>query len=83
MDVTRFGGTDGSHREKPRGTGHAILSAKDVISGPFAVINADDWYGSHSFQIMADALEQVNATQSCMVGYQLTQTLSPHGSVNR
>ena len=79
MDVTRFGGTDGSHREKPRGTGHAILSAKEVISGPFAVINADDFYGSPAFYQMSKALETVQANDCIIVAYQLDRTLSPYG----
>jgi NDP-sugar pyrophosphorylase family protein len=83
FDVTRFWGNDGSHREKPWGTAHAILSAKEVISGPFAVINADDYYGQSSFGAMAAALDEVSPTQSCMIGYILENTLSPYGSVNR
>ncbi len=83
FDVTRFGGNDGSHREKPWGTAHAILSAKDLISGSFAVINADDFYGPESFYSMAKALEVVSNSKSCMIGYVLENTLSPYGSVNR
>lgn len=83
MDVTRFWGTDWSHREKPWGTAHAILSAKEMISVPFAVINADDFYGPASFVAMATALDYVIDTESCMIGYVLENTLSPYGWVNR
>ena len=71
-------------REKPWGTAHAVLVAKDVIHEPFAVINADDYYGISAFQSMAQFL-----TQDCtpnlyaMIGYVLRKTLSDHGSVNR
>lgn len=83
FDVSRFGGNDGLHREKPWGTAHAILSAKEVIFGSFAVINADDFYGPESFQSMVNALDAVSKSKSCMIGYVLENTLSPYGSVNR
>ncbi|MBN1815714.1 MAG: hypothetical protein JW828_00040 [Sedimentisphaerales bacterium] len=74
-----------SNREKPWGTGHAVLVGKDVIDEPFAVINADDYYGVRSFQIMADFLAggQVSATDYAMVGFTLRNTLSEYGSVAR
>ena len=71
-------------REKPWGTGHAILVARDVVKEPFAVINADDYYGATAFQAMANFL-----TQQCqpdtygMVGYVLSNTLSDNGAVSR
>ena len=73
-------------REKPWGTGHAILVAKDVIDEPFAVINADDYYGPNAYQIMRQQLEKINAEQSdeyAMVGYVLRNTLSEYGTVAR
>ncbi|WP_163707127.1 nucleotidyltransferase family protein [Mangrovibacterium lignilyticum] len=71
-------------REKPWGTGHAILMAKDVISEPFAAINADDFYGAPAFQIMADFFEnKVSETTYSMVGYLLKNTLSENGTVSR
>ena len=71
-------------REKPWGTAHAILVAKDVINEPFCAINADDFYGQGAYQIMADFLN--NSVQEqifSMIGYQLKNTLSEHGSVSR
>ncbi|MGQ7869182.1 nucleotidyltransferase family protein [Sunxiuqinia sp. sy24] len=71
-------------REKPWGTGHAILMAKDVIQEPFAAINADDFYGQESFQVAADFLrDQVAENNYSMVGYQLKNTLSEFGTVSR
>ncbi|MCD4830944.1 MAG: hypothetical protein K8R02_03935 [Anaerohalosphaeraceae bacterium] len=73
-------------REKPWGTGHAILVAKDVIDSPFAVINADDYYGSHSFKIMRQYLSDssgINKNHYAMVGYSLYNTLSDNGTVAR
>ena len=71
-------------REKPWGTSHAVLVAKEVIKEPFAVINADDYYGTNSFQLMADFLIN-SCTKNCMsmIGYTLKNTLSDHGTVNR
>ena len=71
-------------REKPWGTAHAILVAKDVINEPFCAINADDFYGKGAYQIMADFLNNsVHDQTFSMVGYQLKNTLSEHGSVSR
>jgi hypothetical protein len=73
-------------REKPWGTGHAILVARDIVREPFAVINADDYYGPHSFQIMADyfcASDLRPGTDYAMVGFTLRNTLSEHGHVAR
>ncbi len=71
-------------RKKPWGTAHAILSAKDVIHGPFAVINADDYYGPKAFRQMADFLSQSNdGSQYALVGYRLGNTLSESGHVAR
>ena len=72
-------------REKPWGTNHAILMAKDVIHEPFAIINADDFYGRDAFQVMADHLRTLDGTKGkyCMVGYRLENTLSENGTVSR
>ena len=72
-------------REKPWGTNHAILMAKDVIHEPFAIINADDFYGRDAFQVIGDHLRTLEGTkgQYCMVGYCLENTLSENGTVSR
>ena len=72
-------------REKPWGTNHAILMAKDVIHEPFAIINADDFYGRDAFQVMADHLRTLEGKDGsyCMVGYRLENTLSENGTVSR
>lgn len=72
------------HREKPWGTGHAILSAKKFISEPFATVNADDFYGADAFQTLADFLAgECSPQRYGMVAYQLSNTLSENGSVSR
>ncbi len=72
------------HREKPWGTGHAILSAKAHLTEPFIAINADDFYGADSFQAIADFLRQdCTPGQYGMVAYRLGNTLSENGSVSR
>ncbi|MUP37291.1 nucleotidyltransferase family protein [Labilibaculum euxinus] len=71
-------------REKPWGTGHAILMAKDCINEPFAVINADDYYGVEAFTTIAKYLSNsITDEENCMVGYQLGNTISENGSVSR
>lgn len=71
-------------RTKPWGTSHAVLVAKDVIKEPFAVINADDYYGANSFKIMAKFLkEECSPSKMSMIGYVLENTLSENGTVNR
>lgn len=79
------GVTFNPERVKPWGTGHAMLVAKDVIDTPFAVINADDFYGREAFEVLRDYLSQLNndETRYAMVGYQLKNTLSENGSVSR
>ena len=74
-----------AEREKPWGTNHAVLMGKDVIHEPFAVINADDFYGQESFAILADFLRSVEGKKNeyCMVGYHVGNTLSESGSVSR
>lgn len=72
-------------REKPWGTNHAVMMAKDVINEPFAVINSDDFYGKESFETMGEYLRSIEGTQGrySMVGYHLENTLSEFGSVSR
>jgi UTP-glucose-1-phosphate uridylyltransferase len=73
-------------REKPWGTGHAVLVAKDLIDEPFAVVNADDYYGRNSLVTMAEFLSSRRASRDAdhaMVGYVLRNTLSEFGSVAR
>ena len=73
-------------RSKPWGTAHAILMAKDAINEPFAVINGDDFYGAGAFQTMANylyALTDQQQTQYALVGYQVGNTISEHGTVSR
>ncbi|MDD6564819.1 MAG: sugar phosphate nucleotidyltransferase [Clostridiales bacterium] len=68
-------------RVKPWGTAHAVLCAKDVISSPFAVINADDFYGKSSYSIIHNEL--VKNEGMCMVGYELGNTITENGTVSR
>ena len=74
-------------RVKPWGTAHAVLCCKDLIDGPFAVINADDYYGRHAFQMAYDFLTQNQdkdgVYQYMMVGYKLENTLTDNGHVAR
>jgi len=73
-------------RVKPWGTAHAVLSAIDVIDGPFAVINADDYYGRDAFQKIYDYLsthQDDDKYRYTMVGYQLENTLTENGYVSR
>ncbi len=76
-------------REKPWGTCHAVWCAKDQLPGPFAVLNADDYYGVGAFSVLAAALRAGSAAAGpsvaryCMVGFLLDRTLSEHGAVSR
>jgi hypothetical protein len=71
-------------RTKPWGTAHAVLCGKDVVNEPFAVINADDYYGFDAFVKAADFLKNdCNAKKYAIIGYELEKTLSEHGSVSR
>ena len=77
-----------AERNKPWGTGHAILAAKDCIDGPFAVINADDYYGEAAFQVIYDFLAALPEKQSspaefAMAGFVVKNTLSDNGEVTR
>lgn len=72
-------------RTKPWGTNHAVLMAKDLIHEPFAVINADDFYGRDAFEVLARDLEKMEGRENdySMVGYRVGNTLSESGTVNR
>ena len=75
-------------RTKPWGTGQAVLAGKDVITGPFAVINADDYYGKEPYVLLhdwlvADRVKEEGASDICMAGFLLGNTLSDNGGVTR
>ncbi|MDH7598589.1 MAG: hypothetical protein QHH07_02985 [Sedimentisphaerales bacterium] len=73
-------------RKKPWGTGHAVLVARDVVTGPFAVINSDDYYGSGTYRMIKKLLHKMTNSdghQQIMIGYRLRNTLSEHGGVTR
>lgn len=73
-------------RTKPWGTNHAILMAKDAIHEPFAVINADDFYGRDAFEVMARQLQQQNPDEKgryCMVAFRVGNTVTDNGTVSR
>ena len=69
-------------RKKPWGTAHAVWTARNVINGPFVVINADDFYGQSAYKKAADFMRS-NDTAYSLLGYTLKDTLSEHGSVSR
>ena len=70
-----------AERKKPWGTGHAVLCARDAVKTPFAVINADDFYGKASFAALYDQL--TSGKEMCMVGFDLGNTLTENGTVSR
>lgn len=74
-------------RVKPWGTGHAVLSARDAVKTPFAVINADDFYGAQTYKLLNDFLSANNDSQDkykyCMVGFVIENTLTENGHVAR
>ncbi len=77
-----------SGRKKPWGTGQALLSARDLIDGPFLVINADDYYGKEGFKVLHDYMTENMTDESgimemCMAGFILSNTLSENGGVTR
>ena len=72
------------NREKPWGTGHAMLMARDVINEPFAIINADDFYGRDAYEKAVKFIqEHPGENEYAMIGYRLRNTLSQHGTVSR
>ena len=84
LDMHLDGAEIPAERTKPWGTGHAVLCTKNVVDTPFAVINADDFYGFDAFKKAADFLTgQCNEKTYAVVGYSLMNTLSEHGTVNR
>lgn len=85
IDNLPAGFTAPADRVKPWGTNHAVLMGKEVINEPFAVINADDFYGRDSFAVLAKQLMAMEGTKNdyCMVGYRVGNTLSESGSVAR
>ncbi len=84
MDDLPGGFTKPVDREKPWGTSHAILSAKDLINENFAIINADDFYGRDAYYVMSDFLDRkFDDNTYCVVGYRINNTLSNNGSVKR
>ena len=72
-----------SERTKPFGTTHAVLCAKDVVNEPFAVINADDYYGTEAFAEIYNKLNALASGEAAMVAYKLKNTVSRNGSVSR
>ena len=87
LDRLPAGYTVPEGRTKPWGTSHAVLCAKEAIDGaPFAVINADDYYGKSAFKTISDALCKAEDTEKfdyCMVGYEVGKTVTENGSVAR
>ncbi|MRX45639.1 nucleotidyltransferase family protein [Pedobacter puniceum] len=84
FDLKKYGIDKDIYREKPWGTGHAILESKNQINEPFCVINADDYYGFEAFEKMVQFLNNESAEDKyCMVGYKIGNTLSENGAVSR
>ena len=85
LEFVPTGCTYSPEREKPWGTNHAIMMGESVIHEPFAVINADDYYGVDSFRVLANHLQTLSDKENkyCMVGFQVGNTLSETGSVSR
>jgi len=85
LDMLPVGYSVPPERKKPWGTGHAILSCDDIVKEPFGVINADDFYGRQSYEVLARFLRDTLSENSCygMVSFILRNTLSDHGSVAR
>lgn len=83
-DVLPAGYTVPAGREKPWGTGHAVACCRGVVDGPFAVINADDFYGAGAFRTIYDFLaEKHGPAEHAMVGYRLRNTVTVNGAVSR
>jgi len=71
-----------AERSKPWGTAHAVLTAKNVIDTPFAVVNADDYYGISAYKKIYDCITE-DGTEICMVGFKLANTITENGTVSR
>ena len=82
LDMLPDGFTCPEDRQKPWGTAHAIYCARDKVDTPFAVINADDYYGKSAYQKMYDHLKKQQG-DFCMVGFRLKNTLTENGTVSR
>ncbi|MFD1631130.1 nucleotidyltransferase family protein [Pseudopedobacter beijingensis] len=84
FDLKKFGINKEIIRQKPWGTGHALISAKDQINEPFCIINADDFYGYEAFGKMIDFLKnKVTDKNFALMGYEVDKTLSDYGKVSR
>ncbi|MBR5206462.1 MAG: nucleotidyltransferase [Alistipes sp.] len=85
LDYLPEGFTLPAERVKPWGTNHAVMMAADVIKEPFAAINADDFYGRNSYEVIAGFLSELEGQEGryCMVGYEVSKTLSENGTVSR
>jgi len=73
-------------RAKPWGTSHAVFACRELIDGPFAVINADDFYGREAFSLLCEYLQRMgerDGLEMALVGYELAKTLTEHGHVSR
>ena len=70
-------------RKKPFGTGHAVLCARNAVKGPFAIVNADDYYGSNAFAELYQHLMNAKEGDFAMVAYELKNTVSENGTVSR
>ena len=70
-------------RTKPWGTAHALLAARHIVDDNFAVINADDFYGRGAYELIAKHFAEAKATEYCMVGFKLVNTLTENGTVSR
>jgi len=83
LDMVPDGYKVPADRVKPWGTAHAVLVAKDIISEPIAVINADDFYGYESYKLLFEHLANPGNQDYCIIGYRADKTLSEHGLVSR
>ena len=85
LDKLPEGFTLPADRVKPWGTNHAVMMAADVINEPFAVINADDFYGRDGYAVIGKYLSELAGSEGkyCMVGYEVSKTLSENGTVSR
>lgn len=70
-------------RKKPWGTAHALLAARELVDAPFAMINADDFYGKRAYETASDAIETADQDSFSIIAYNLSSTLSRHGGVSR
>ena len=85
LDYLPEGFTPPEGRQKPWGTNHAVMMASNVIHEPFAVINADDFYGRDGYAVIGRYLSELEGSEGryCMVGYEVCKTLSENGTVSR